>query len=65
MMEIKTHVVKTEMILKKINFEGIYRDVPEVAGAHHEKFDGTGYPKGLERLTDTSWSTDTGGSRCL
>ena len=45
--EIKTHVLKTEIILKKINFEGIYREVPEVAGAHHEKFDGTGYPKGL------------------
>jgi HD-GYP domain-containing protein (c-di-GMP phosphodiesterase class II) len=48
--EIKTHAVKTGVILKKINFEGIYRDVPEVAGAHHEKFDGTGYPKGLRDL---------------
>lgn len=46
--EIKTHAVKTEAILKKINFEGIYREVPEVAGAHHEKFDGTGYPRGLQ-----------------
>ncbi len=46
--EIKTHVIKTEVILNKIKFEGIYKDVPEVAGAHHEKFDGTGYPKGLK-----------------
>lgn len=45
--EIKTHAAKTEEILRKINFWGIYREVPEVAGAHHEKFDGTGYPRGL------------------
>ena len=46
-MEIKTHAIKSEVILEKIKFEGIYEEVPEVAGTHHEKFDGTGYPKGL------------------
>jgi HD-GYP domain-containing protein (c-di-GMP phosphodiesterase class II) len=45
--EIKTHAEKTRQILLKINFRGIYREVPEIAGAHHEKVDGTGYPKGL------------------
>jgi HD-GYP domain-containing protein (c-di-GMP phosphodiesterase class II) len=45
--EIKSHVEKTRRILEQINFEGIYREVPEVTGAHHEKFDGSGYPKGL------------------
>jgi HD-GYP domain-containing protein (c-di-GMP phosphodiesterase class II) len=45
--EIKTHAEKTRQILLKINFQGIYREVPEIAGAHHEKVDGTGYPKGL------------------
>ena len=44
---IKTHVSKTKNILERINFEGIYIDVPEIAGAHHEKLDGSGYPNGL------------------
>lgn len=45
--EIKSHVEKTRRILEQINFEGIYREVPEISGAHHEKIDGSGYPKGL------------------
>jgi len=45
--EIKTHVVKTREILDRINFTGVYRQVPEIAGAHHERMDGSGYPKGL------------------
>lgn len=44
---IKTHAPKTQNILERINFEGIYSDVPEIAGSHHEKLDGTGYPRGL------------------
>ncbi|HJV35385.1 GAF and HD-GYP domain-containing protein, partial [Geomonas sp.] len=44
---VKTHCHKTRDILEQVNFEGIYRQVPEIAGAHHEKMDGTGYPKGL------------------
>ncbi len=46
--EIKTHVTKTRTILERINFEGVYRDVPRIAGAHHEKLDGSGYPLGLK-----------------
>ena len=45
---IKTHAKKTKDILEQINFEGIYQDVPEIAGAHHEKLDGSGYPLGLK-----------------
>lgn len=45
--EIKTHAEKTRAILERVNFEGIYREVPEVAGSHHEKMDGSGYPRGL------------------
>lgn len=44
---VKTHAQHTYNILKQINFEGIYKRVPLVAGAHHEKIDGSGYPKGL------------------
>ncbi len=45
---VKTHSQKTREILDQINFEGIYRCVPEVAAGHHEKLDGTGYPNGLK-----------------
>jgi HD-GYP domain-containing protein (c-di-GMP phosphodiesterase class II) len=44
---IKTHSNKTRDILSQINFEGKYQDVPEIAGSHHEKWDGQGYPDGL------------------
>ena len=46
--EIMTHAEKTREILLKINFQGIYREVPDIAGSHHEKVDGSGYPKGLK-----------------
>jgi HD-GYP domain-containing protein (c-di-GMP phosphodiesterase class II) len=44
---VKTHSDRSREILAQINFEGIYCEVPEIAGAHHEKVDGSGYPKGL------------------
>ena len=44
---IKTHSEKTKSILKQVHFEGIFSQVPEIAGSHHEKIDGSGYPKGL------------------
>jgi HD-GYP domain-containing protein (c-di-GMP phosphodiesterase class II) len=45
---VKTHAEKTKRILEQINFEGIYSQVPEIAGCHHEKIDGSGYPTGLK-----------------
>jgi HD-GYP domain-containing protein (c-di-GMP phosphodiesterase class II) len=45
---IKTHVSKTKEILDQVAFEGVYAQVPEVAGAHHERLDGRGYPQGLK-----------------
>jgi putative nucleotidyltransferase with HDIG domain len=44
---VKFHADKTKEILEKINFEGPLKDVPEIAGSHHERFDGSGYPRGL------------------
>jgi len=46
--KVKEHSWKTCEILSKIDFEGLYCEVPEIAGSHHEKLDGSGYPKGLK-----------------
>jgi HD-GYP domain-containing protein (c-di-GMP phosphodiesterase class II) len=46
--QIQTHAEKTRKILEQINFEGIYGAVPNIAGSHHEKFDGSGYPNNLK-----------------
>lgn len=45
---IKTHSVKTRNILEQINFHGSYSMIPMIAEAHHEKLDGSGYPRGLK-----------------
>ncbi len=45
---VKTHTEKTQSILEGINFEGIYHNIPAIAGAHHENIDGSGYPRGLK-----------------
>ncbi len=44
---VKTHPIKTRHVLEQIGFEGIYSAIPAIAGAHHERLDGTGYPNGL------------------
>jgi len=46
--EIKTHAEKTRELLDQVSFDGIYKEVPSIAGSHHEKYDGSGYPKGLK-----------------
>ncbi|HHT9104288.1 MAG TPA: HD domain-containing phosphohydrolase [Candidatus Wujingus californicus] len=46
--EIETHAEKTREILEQIHFEGIYKEIPDIAGLHHEKINGSGYPKGLK-----------------
>ncbi len=45
--EINSHVVHTYNFLTQIPWSRTLRDVPEIAHAHHEKLDGTGYPKQL------------------
>ena len=44
---VKAHAAKTRTILERVNFEGVYKEVPVIAGAHHERYDGQGYPEGL------------------
>lgn len=46
---INHHIVATIAMLEKITFPKHLKNVPEYAGGHHEKMDGTGYPKGLCR----------------
>ncbi|GAA0581018.1 HD domain-containing phosphohydrolase [Caenispirillum bisanense] len=45
---INDHIVVTQEMLKKLPFPKNLRRVPEIAGNHHEKMDGTGYPRGLK-----------------
>ncbi len=45
---IETHAEKTREILKQVNFVGKYTEIPDIAGSHHEKLDGSGYPRGLK-----------------
>ncbi|MBA3818009.1 MAG: GAF domain-containing protein [Deltaproteobacteria bacterium] len=46
-LEINSHVVHSYNFLCKIPWSRTLRDVPAIAGSHHEKLDGTGYPKQL------------------
>jgi len=45
--EIESHVTHTFRFLSEIPWTGEYRGVPTIAYAHHEKMDGTGYPRKL------------------
>jgi HD-GYP domain-containing protein (c-di-GMP phosphodiesterase class II) len=45
--EIESHVSHTFKFLSQIPWTGEFRRVPEIAYAHHEKMDGTGYPRKL------------------
>ena len=46
---INDHIVQTIRMLTALPFPKHLRAVPEIAGGHHEKMDGTGYPKRLSR----------------
>jgi HD-GYP domain-containing protein (c-di-GMP phosphodiesterase class II) len=47
--KINEHMIQTIMMLDALPFPRHLRKVPEIAGGHHEKMDGTGYPKRLKR----------------
>ena len=42
--EIESHVVHTQSFLNRIPWTKEFQNVPTIAGAHHEKLDGSGYP---------------------
>lgn len=46
---INDHIVYTIVMLNQLPYPKHLRNVPEFAGGHHEKLDGTGYPKGLNK----------------
>jgi HD-GYP domain-containing protein (c-di-GMP phosphodiesterase class II) len=45
--EIESHVVHTQNFLNHIPWTKELQNVPRIAGAHHEKLDGSGYPHGI------------------
>jgi HD-GYP domain-containing protein (c-di-GMP phosphodiesterase class II) len=47
--KINEHMVQTIMMLSQLPFPRHLRQVPEIAGGHHEKMDGNGYPKMLKK----------------
>ena len=46
---INYHIVATIKMLESLPFPKHLQRVPEYAGGHHEKMDGSGYPKGLKK----------------
>jgi HD-GYP domain-containing protein (c-di-GMP phosphodiesterase class II) len=47
--KINEHIVQTLIMLSALPYPKHLRQVPEIAGGHHEKMDGTGYPRRLRR----------------
>ncbi|MGL4830504.1 MAG: HD domain-containing phosphohydrolase [Vibrio sp.] len=44
---INDHIVQTLLMLKRLPYPKHLSQVPEIAGGHHERMDGKGYPRGL------------------
>ena len=47
--KINDHIMQTIIMLEKLPYPKHLRDVPLIAGCHHETMDGKGYPKRLTR----------------
>ena len=45
---IRDHVIASEEILKKIRYPKNLQNIPSIASSHHERMDGSGYPRGLK-----------------
>ena len=46
-LQIQSHVDYTQSFLRQIPWTKDIKNIPEIASAHHEKLDGTGYPRSL------------------
>ncbi|MGC2854938.1 GAF and HD-GYP domain-containing protein [Novispirillum sp. DQ9] len=44
---INDHIVLTQQMLERLPFPKQLKRIPAIAGNHHEKINGTGYPRGL------------------
>jgi len=49
-LQIQSHVEETYRFLARIPWTGEFRNVPDIAYAHHEKLDGSGYPRRLSGM---------------
>ena len=47
--KINEHIIQTIIMLSRLPFPRHLANVPEIAGGHHEKMNGGGYPKQLRR----------------
>ncbi len=47
--KINEHIIQTILMLEQLPFPDNMKQVPVIAGAHHETMDGTGYPRGLDK----------------
>ena len=47
--QINGHITTTLRMLEALPFPSHLKNVPEIAGGHHERMDGKGYPRGLKR----------------
>ena len=45
--KINDHIVQSIIMLKQLPYPKHLANVPDIAGSHHEKIDGTGYPRKL------------------
>ncbi len=48
--EIESHVTHTFRFLEQIPWTRELRGIPQIAFGHHEKLDGTGYPRGVKEV---------------
>ena len=45
---INDHIIETMMMLESLPFPSAMKNIPLIAGSHHEKLDGKGYPQGID-----------------
>jgi HD-GYP domain-containing protein (c-di-GMP phosphodiesterase class II) len=45
---INDHIVVTQKMLGQMKFPSNLKNIPEIAGSHHERIDGQGHPRGLK-----------------